>query len=235
MSAKKSRQWSFLLYLDSGSLEKAEEITRKTGLQAFRSPLHDKDTWTEEDEKENPEHVTGSLKKPHYHWVILFPNPRAMSSVTGLFKEVGVQYAEAITSVSGLWDYATHKNSPEKAQYDGEPVSYNGFSIADYRTPTKADTRRTIYMLIDYIKRNDITSFTSLLLGLLSNQDIPECNEMAEYVQHNVILVRELVRDRLNHLTGADKLVEDVKAKRRQKTVEQAYIKASQENDGLPF
>lgn len=31
---------------------------------------HDKDLWTEEDEKENPEHVAGTLKKPHTHVVL---------------------------------------------------------------------------------------------------------------------------------------------------------------------
>lgn len=215
MSVKRSRQWSFLVYQDSGDLKQTEEIICRTGFQAFRSPLHDKDRWTEEDEKENPEHSADSLKKAHYHWLIIYPNPRAMKSTVELFQSVGVQYAEPVTSISGMWDYFTHKNTPEKHQYEGEPTSYNGFSIADYRTQTKADTRRTIYALLDYIKSNEVTSVTDLLVGLLSRQDIPEYNEMSEYVQKNVLLVREFVRDSKNEITGDNERVKMAKETRK--------------------
>lgn len=238
MSAKKSRHWSFLVYEDSGDIKKTEEIILKTGYQAFRSPLHNKDTWTEDDEKENPEHVAGALKKPHYHVTILFPNPRAMKSVVELFKSVGVQYAEPVSSISGSYDYTTHKNSPDKYQYDEAPTTYNRFAISDYRPTSKADIRQRALMLVNYIRNYNITSITALMLGLLDfeadNQE--ERIQMFEYVQSNMLLANALIKDRREEEEYKNRREDTIRRKR----VEDAIIKQAIESknngdDGLPF
>lgn len=238
MSAKnqvKSRYWTFVMWLDSGNMEQADNIIKTRGLQGFRSPLHDRDTWTEEDEKENPEHVAGSLKKPHYHYMTIYPNPRPMSTITNTFKEVGVQYAEPVSSIKGMWDYYTHKNNPEKFQYGGSPEALNGFVISDYIQVTKADTRMTLYMLLDYIRNNNVTTFTDLLLGLLGAPDIPEYCQMADYVQRNVLLADRLVQDRYR-MDQQERQRAEARRRRTERNIIKGLKKAEEEEpDGLPF
>lgn len=58
--------YSFLAYPDSSDIsEICQKITEMGG--DWQYILHDKDTWSEKDQEKNPEHVAGTLKKPHWH------------------------------------------------------------------------------------------------------------------------------------------------------------------------
>jgi hypothetical protein len=93
--------------------------------------IHDKDTYTEEDEKKNPDKKEGKLKEKHIHLMLKFTSPQKARLVTQWFNLP----INMLSKIKGKWMtaliYLTHGNNPEKAQYDFEDVKTNGFDYED--------------------------------------------------------------------------------------------------------
>lgn len=133
----KSRYWTFIAYPESvleGWQDKLEEV----GLQFAVSPLHDRDLekcLTPEDfEKPNLVEIMGDkyyYKKPHWHILVMYEGPKTYKS----FKEevcdkVKGTIPKKVESLRGMYAYLTHKNNPEKAQYDFKDIKeYNDFKL----------------------------------------------------------------------------------------------------------
>ncbi len=65
--------------------------------------------------------ATGNTKKPHYHFVLRFPNQKAKSTIA---KELQIQpnYIEPSSSIKSALLYLIHRGWPEKYQYDVNDV-----------------------------------------------------------------------------------------------------------------
>ena len=114
----KRREYAFLLYPDSCVADCLGVI--KQLQQPFFVILHDKDV--------NPD---GTLKKPHYHVMILFNNPRAEGTIRQINLRCGGNgHFEPILSRRGYVRYLCHLDNPEKHKY--APESILGFYGADY-------------------------------------------------------------------------------------------------------
>lgn len=133
----KSRYWTFLTYPDSVE-ENWINILEETGLQFAVSPIHDRDIekcLTPEDfEKPNLIEILGDkyyYKKPHYHVLVMYEGPKTYKS----FKEevcdkVKGTIPKKVESIRGMYAYLTHKNNPEKAQYESKDIKeYNEFKL----------------------------------------------------------------------------------------------------------
>lgn len=83
--------------------------------------LHDKDKWTAEDEKANPEHKEGAYKKEHWHVVLTFKQAKWN---TALAKELGIEtnYVRECKNIDNAILYLMHYNDNDKAQYTEEEV-----------------------------------------------------------------------------------------------------------------
>ena len=152
----KKRNWSFILYPESAP-EDWLDILRKTGLAGVVSPLHDRDV--------NP---TGEPKKAHYHVILCYPGPTTYNAVKGLTVEtLGQTIPDPVESVKGYYRYLTHRDNPEKAQYDASDiVTFNGFSIVEDLTRAEiGEIKRTIQ---GYIMGNDIAEYADLMDMLLN-------------------------------------------------------------------
>lgn len=101
--------------------------------------LHDKDTYTEEDEKKNPEHKAGTLKFKHWHIFIKFKGSREFSEIANWF-DISESYVNKINA--NKFEYATlyaiHANKPEKYQYKVEEATAN----FDYASIVEAYKKR---------------------------------------------------------------------------------------------
>ncbi len=159
MSVKKSnsgtpsryRNYATVVYPESAP-ENWKDIIAESKIPVFISPLHDQDT--------NP---NGEHKKPHYHVMIMYEGVKTKDQVTEFINSFGGVGCEVVNSIRGYARYLTHKDNPEKAQYNDEDViSYGG---ADYRNAigTAADKAKSIREMIAWIEENDITCFADLL------------------------------------------------------------------------
>ena len=87
--------------------------------------LHNKDTYTEEDEKKNADHKAGILKKAHYHIAIRLEYGTDTKYIANW---LGIK-ENFINRVKGKWvdmlKYLTHENAPTKYQYAEDEVISN--------------------------------------------------------------------------------------------------------------
>jgi len=122
MEKYRSRTHMLLLYPDNEDHKKAFDKIIKSYDHA--GILHHKDYWTFDDEKKNPDHKSGTLKKAHYHIILRF-NQAVWSSA--ICKELGIQenYIENIKKFDNALQYLIHYNDNDKAQYDINDVFGN--------------------------------------------------------------------------------------------------------------
>ena len=163
MSNKKSnikkRNWAFVVYPESAPENWIEQL-QKTGLQCVISPLHDKD--------KDP---TGEVKKAHYHVIAIYSGPTSFNVVKGLTDSLNCPIPQALEQVRGYYRYLTHKDNPEKYQYDENNIqTVNGFNIADFVELSKSEVseiKKTLQMLI---RNENITEYADLMDYLLDNE-----------------------------------------------------------------
>lgn len=116
----KKRNWTALIYPESAPEDWIEFFQLK-GLVFALSPLHDKDI--------NPD---GTPKKPHYHIIIVFGNPTTFNNVKNILAEINQPIPMGLESVGAMYKYFTHKDHPDKYQYDEKLIThYNGFNVND--------------------------------------------------------------------------------------------------------
>lgn len=152
----KCKYWSFLGYPESLNPDYLD-ILIETGLKFCQSPLHDKDKG----------------KKPHYHFLLAYPNTTTYNNILSLTESIGATIPKRIMAIQGAYEYLWHKNNPEKAQYSMNGVlHYNGFNIIDYVEPSQSDK--------DYIKIN--------IFNIIDNERFTDYCEVVRYfTYHNMI------------------------------------------------
>lgn len=86
--------------------------------------LHDKDLWEEDIQDEMTKiiiHHKGELKKPHWHVMLIFENPRSTDKIA---KELDLKHVETCNFYAYA-RYLIHKDNPTKYQYKEEEVITN--------------------------------------------------------------------------------------------------------------
>lgn len=117
------RKMMLLLYPDDPTHVKAMEIIKQS--YDYACILHDRDYFTEEDEVKNPEHVAGTIKKPHWHIVIRLGNNARWNTAVASELGIGLNYIQSIRSMDNALLYLIHYNDGDKAQYDISEVKGN--------------------------------------------------------------------------------------------------------------
>lgn len=167
MKNMKKRNWAFVLYPESAP-ENWKELLQQTGLGIAISPLHNKDI--------NP---TGETKKAHYHIILTYDGPTTYNNVRSLTELLGQPIPQPLEQVRGYYRYLTHKDNPEKAQYDEKDIiTYNGFNIQDFVELTSSEVMAIKKQLQSFIRDNHITEY-SLLMDLLLDNEMSSMYEVA--------------------------------------------------------
>ena len=197
MSEKKSnvkkRNWAFVLYPESAP-ENWREVLQQTGLQCAVSPLHDKDV-----------NADGEPKKPHWHVIVTYSGPTSFNVVNALCGSLNAPIPQALEQVRGYYRYLTHKDNPEKAQYDENDIqSINGFNIADFADLTRSEVNSIISRLQLLIRDNKIYEYCDLMDYLQDNSMNVEYDIASN---HTLFFDRYLMSRRYKHTHGSCKQV----------------------------
>lgn len=157
----KKRHWAFVLYPESAPKDWKDQL-KQAGLKCAVSPLHDKDV--------NP---TGEPKKPHYHVILSYEGPTTYNNVKALTNgKLGQTVPQPLEQIRGYYRYLTHEDNPEKAQYDKVDIeTINGFDIADFVEMTKSEVSKRTREIIQFIRDNDITEYSTLIEILMDAGD----------------------------------------------------------------
>lgn len=155
----KKRNWAFVLYPESAP-EDWQERLQATGLQCAISPLHDKDV--------NPD---GEPKKAHYHVILSYSGPTSYNVVKAITDELGQPIPQALEQVRGYYRYLTHRDNPEKYQYDEREIkTINGFNIADFIELTRAEVAQHKKAIQHLIRERGIYEYAELMDVLLDEE-----------------------------------------------------------------
>lgn len=155
----KKRYWAFVLYPESAP-ENWKEILQQTGLSICVSPLHDKDT--------NP---TGEPKKAHYHIILCYSGPTTFKCVKSITDSLNQPIPIALEQVRGYFRYLTHKDNPEKYQYNDKDITtINDFDIDNYNDLSVSQIKTIMIDIQKIIRDNDILEYCDLLDFLLDSE-----------------------------------------------------------------
>ena len=140
------------------------------------SPLHDKDL-----------NATGELKKAHWHVIVTYEGPTAQSVVERLTERLNAPKPIPLEQVRGYYRYLTHKDNPEKAQYDEKDIqTLNGFNIRDFVEMTKSEVNAKIRIIQKMIRELDFLEYADLLDYLQDNDELADEYDVA--INHTILL-----------------------------------------------
>ena len=159
----KQRNWTFVLYPESAPKDWQEKL-KLSGLMCAVSPLHDKDL--------NP---TGEAKKAHYHILLVYSGPTTYNAVAKFTASLNATIPQALESVRGMYRYFSHKDNPEKYQYDEADITtINGFNINDLVELTKSEVNDLKASILGYVRKLCITEYADLVDFLIDNGMLAE-------------------------------------------------------------
>lgn len=156
----KKRYWAVIVYPESCP-SNWQDILQERGLQVCISPLHDKDL--------NPDNTP---KKAHWHCILCWENPTTFNNVKELCDELNCPIPQPLDSVRGYYRYLTHKDNPEKYQYDDSLITtINGFDISNFSELTNTEVIAILKSIINIIRDNNIFEFSQLVDLLTDNEE----------------------------------------------------------------
>lgn len=154
----KKRNWATVVYPESAPTDWIE-ILKLSGVQAAISPLHDKDINPDEHEK-----------KAHWHVILTYGSPTTFNNVKGLVDRIGGVGQISLDSVRGYYRYFTHKDNPEKYQYDEKDIrNIGGFNILDFVEMTKSEVSKIKKDLHMQIRALGIVEYSAFMDWVLEN------------------------------------------------------------------
>ena len=157
------RNWTFCVYPDSAPEDWKSKI-ENLKVPCLISPLHDKDTWTEEDERKNPEHKAGTFKKPHWHVMLCYSGKKSFEQIMDIVTMCNGARCEPVESKAGMAAYLTHENNPEKYHYDKNEIEqFSGASYAAIMAEDKQFKDIIIGEMLDWCDEYSIYAYADLL------------------------------------------------------------------------
>lgn len=165
----KKRNWAFVAYPESLPNAWIEQL-QQSGLQCAISPLHDRDY-----------NADGSLKKAHYHVILCYSGPTSFNVVCKLVcEQLGQPIPQALEQIRGYYRYFTHKDNPEKAQYDEKDIKFiNGFNIRDFVELTSSEITELKKKVMSLIREHNLDEYCDLIDTLMQDESLADELEVA--------------------------------------------------------
>lgn len=198
--ALKKRYWTVIGYPESLP-ENWKEILTESHLPVCISPLHDKDI----------NESTGEPKKPHYHILIAYDGPTTKENVRQLTDRLNCPMPVPVDSVRGAVRYETHKDNPEKAQYDEKDIiTLNGFDLDTFCELTSGEVNKMKKELYVLITEKGFTEYVDLL-GYLVQEDLVELfNVASSHTLYTDAILRSARNKAKMNLGEVKKTVQDL-------------------------
>lgn len=181
MASTKKRNWAAVVYPESMP-DNWRTILQESGLPVAVSPLHDRDL--------DP---TNEKKKPHYHLILCYPGPTTFGAVKRLTDQLHAPGPQPLDSVKGYYRYLTHKDNPEKAQYDESQIErIGGFNPLDYADLTRTERLELVKRMQQFVIDREIYEYCDLLDVLMSEDEI----DLYDFTSCNTLLCNTYVTSR---------------------------------------
>lgn len=190
----KGRNWAFLFYPESAP-ENWPDIIKQSGLKCAISPLHDKDVHSDP--------MCEDGKKPHWHGIVCWAGPVTFSQAAGFTQgKLNGTIPVKLESVKGYYRYFTHKDDPDKFQYDPAEIQHvGGFDMLDHTDMTFGEKMKLIGEVQDFIEENDIREYWQLTMELRKTDGMRDQWIVA---MNNTVLFNAYITSRRNVIAEAE-------------------------------
>lgn len=182
----KERYWTFVIYPES-CVNNWKQQLQDLGLQCAISPLHDKD-----------KNDNGENKKSHYHVLLCFNGPTTYNKVYTITKSLNATIPQRVLSCKGIIRYFTHKDNPEKFQYNDEDIkTINGLDLKTFNDLTTSQVLHIKKEIIKTINDMKINSYFNLvnLYAFDSSQ-----NDFFQVVSSNTIFFTNYIKSKKEYI-----------------------------------
>lgn len=158
METKRTRNYATVVYSESAPIN-WKMILQEQCVPALVSPIHDRDV-----------NADGTIKKEHYHVMILFDGVKTQEQAKEIFAVIGGVGVEPVKSARAYARYLCHLDSPDKVRYRIEDVL--SLSGADYNTMIRlaSDKYSAIGEMIEFCIENSVDSYARLLMYAKNNR-----------------------------------------------------------------
>lgn len=175
----RARTWTFIVYPESAP-ENWRELLDEYHIPWVESPLHDKDI--------NPD---GSVKKAHWHVILLFDGKKSYEQVKELADTINAPIPQKTANTKGLVRYLIHMDNPEKYQYKrDEIVCHSGADVGEYFALSSSSRRAVLWEIVEFIKENEIDNFSDFI-GFCLETDNRDWFDVA--MNHNTLAINKLL------------------------------------------
>lgn len=164
----KSKYFCCMLYPDSSTydVDYIIKALAQEHLTFALSPIHDKDV---EDD--------GSPIKGHYHLLLAYSSATTLNNIRCWFKACGLPECDlhsvrVCASGVGYYRYLTHKDNPEKAQYDAKEIRvFNDYDeLFKKFSNTESDKIDKLVRIFQLVDELNTISFHNLIQYLMLNE-----------------------------------------------------------------
>ena len=168
----KRPNWLCLVYPESAPSDWKEQL-KDLQVSFAISPLHDKDLWTEKDEKENPEHKAGTAKKAHYHLILCYSSNKTFEQVQNDVSFLNAPRVEVCKDFTMSVRYLIHHDNKEKFKYSKSDIeTFGNIDIEKCFKASPDEIFETEMQIIKFCDDNNIYYFCDLVKILFeSNKD----------------------------------------------------------------
>lgn len=184
----RSRWWAIIVYPESAPSNWREILN---GEMWIESPLHDKDVYTKEDEKKNPEHKAGTFKKPHWHIILFYDGKKSYEQIKRIADCLNGARPEHVENPTGMIRYFAHMDSPEKAQYNPKEIIGHGIDVEKYLYTLEEIQVEILCQIIDFCEENNVEEFGKFIIYCRRNK-----TEWLRYLNKKGWLVREYLKSK---------------------------------------
>lgn len=159
-NGERHKVWTLIFYPDSAP-EEWRDLLAELHLKVWVSPIHDRDEWTKNDEKKDPKHKAGTMKKAHYHLIAQYEVQVDRATFLEDFKELnGPQSVKAVKSLISMVRYLVHADDPDKAQYEkADVLTFGGAEIDLVEQLGTHERHEALKAMRAFIREKNITDF----------------------------------------------------------------------------
>lgn len=200
----RSSKWAFCMYPDSAPEDWYKRLSMWHVPMAV-SPLHDADKNGDETEK-----------KKHWHVMIDFSTLKAFHQVEAISKSVNGCCPIILLNPTGYYRYLTHRDNPEKAQYEWSDIKHlSGFNYDKYQGFSETEIDAIFIELTDIIDERKILEYSDLLKYVKD----PEHDKLdyVRLVRKNTVFFNAYITSVRNKI----KKMEEIKEKKKDLDIEE--------------
>lgn len=198
---ERTRNWTIIVYPESAP-DNWRDILDNYHIGWLCSPLHDKDV--------NPD---GKLKKAHWHVVLVFENKKSFAQIKDIADKLNSPIPQKVEGIRGMVRYLIHLDNPEKYQYSKDDIENHGVYDIERYFKNSSSERQTLIEIVQYIRREHITSFSQLTYYAIDIENEDWFDTMS---QRNTIFLKEVIQGEYH----SQKRLQESLSKRLDKSVE---------------